>query len=181
MKTETKTKKKYPCPYCKYSSDWAGAITNHVKGNHPEGWKGSISATLGIPDTPGAKQRRELRQRQERLIRIGGRILKGDRLSKRDKRLKTSATELIQKRKSNFNQRKRFLEMGLTSSGKKRKRGPAAHIVAKYSLNNGVHRHEELPAPVAIDWNGEAARAILVASEIIKDVSIGMQLRANQQ
>jgi hypothetical protein len=171
MKTETKKKKKYPCPFCNYSSDWAGAITNHIKGNHPEGWKGSIAATLGIPDTPGAKQRREQRQQQERLIRIGGRVLRGGKISKK---------ELIQKRKSNFNQRKRFLEMGLTSSGKKRKRGPAAHIVAKYSLNNGVHRHEESPAPVVTDWNGEAARAILVASEIIKDVSVGMQLRANQ-
>lgn len=172
MKTETKKKKKYPCPYCNYSSEWAGAITNHIKGNHLEGWKGSIAATLGIPDTPGAKQRREERQRRERLIRIGGRILKGrPTLSKR---------ELRQKRKSNFNQRKRFLEMGLTSSGKKRKRAAAPHIVQKYSLNNGVHKHQELPPPLSLDWNAEAARAILVAAEIIKDVSVGMQLRSNQ-
>jgi hypothetical protein len=172
MKTETKRKKKYPCPECSYSSDWAGAITNHIKGNHLEIWKGNLADTLGIPDSPGARQRREKRQQQERLIRIGGRVLRGGS--------KLSKKELRQKAKSNFNQRKRFLEAGFTSSGKKRKRAPAAHIVAKYSLNNGVHKHEELPAPVAIDWNGEAARAILVASEIIKDVSVGMQLRANQ-
>lgn len=173
MKTETKKKKKYPCPYCKYSSDWAGAITNHIKGNHLEGWKGSLSATLGIPDTPGARQRREERQRRQGLIRIGGRILKGrSRLSKR---------ELIQKRRSNFEQRKRYLEMGLTSSGKKRKRAMAPYIASKYALNNGVHKHEEPLAPVMTDWNGEAARAILVAAEIIKDVSVGIQLRSNQR
>lgn len=171
----TKEKEKWDCPYCNASFDDHRKKTMHCRMTHPEKPIPHLSPEQQLARKREYNRRNRMRNIKKGLTGAG----KARTRSKGTGYVPHSLTKQY-KRETYLRQKARYKAAGLTSQGRipaassRRKMSMAQQARRRRELLNGISAPQEQPQP--IDPMGEAAKAIIVAAQVLRSVSVGLKL-----